>query len=72
MRSCKRLTAFVALLLVGGCAHSYQPQQASVAPPRTNVVAQRSASIPCSTTNIGIANVSNCGSGYSILSASAE
>ena len=72
MRTCKRLIALVALLLVGGCAHSYQPQQASVAPQGTKVVAQRSASIPCSTTNIGIANVSNCGSGFSILSASAE
>ena len=72
MRTCKRLMAVVALLLVGGCAHSYQPQQASVAPPGAQGVAQRSAAIPCSTTNIGIANVSNCGSGYSILSASAE
>ena len=71
MRHGKRLTALVALLLVGGCAHSYQPQQASVAPVGTKVVG-RSAVIPCSTTNIGIANVSNCGSGFSILSASAE
>ena len=72
MRTCKRLMAVVALLLVGGCAHSYQPQQASVAPAGSQGVAQRSAAIPCSTTNIGIANISNCGSGYSILSASAE
>ena len=72
MRTCKRLMAVVALLLVGGCAHSYQPQQVSVAPAGSQGVAQRSAAIPCSTTNIGIANVSNCGSGYSILSASAE
>ncbi len=72
MRYWKRLTALFALLLVGGCAHSYQPQQASVAPAGTKVVAQRTAPIPCSTTNIGIANVSNCGSGFSVLSASAE
>ena len=72
MRYWKRLTALGALLLVGGCAHTYQPQQASVAPAAPKVVALRSATIPCSTTNIGIANVSNCGSGYSILSASAE
>ena len=73
MRDCKRLVALLALLLVGGCAHGYQPQQqASVVPPGTKVVAQRSPAIPCSTTNIGIANVSDCGSGFSILSASAE
>ena len=72
MRYWKKLMALVALLLVGGCAHSYQAQQASVAPQGTKVVTERSAAIPCSTTNIGIANVSNCGSGYSILSASAE
>ena len=72
MRYGKRLMALVALLLVGGCAHSYERQQASVAPVATRAVAQRSAVIPCSTTNIGIANVSNCGSGISILSASAE
>ena len=72
MRDCKRLMALVALLLVGGCAHSYQPQQANAAAPGTKVVAQRSPAIPCTTTNIGIANVSDCGAGFSILSASAE
>ena len=41
MRTCKRLMAVVALLLVGGCAHSYQPQQASVAPAGSQGVAQR-------------------------------
>ena len=68
----KTLMALVALLFVGGCAQGYAPQQVSVAPVGTKVVAQRNAVIPCSTTNIGIANVSNCGSGVSILSASAE
>lgn len=72
MRHCKRLMALVALLLVGGCAHGYQPQQASAAPQGAKTVAQRDTVIPCTTTNIGIANVANCGSGFSILSASAE
>ena len=73
MRQVKSFMALAtAQTLLGGCAQGYPPQQATAAGTGARLVRSQDRVIPCTTTNIGIANVANCGSGYSILSAATE
>lgn len=61
MRRMAGSLAVAAMTLVAGCAQGERPSASTAA--RQARPARSSAAVPCTTTDIGIANVSRCGSG---------
>ena len=61
--------ALCSMALLGACALSTERQGAG---PEAVRVAQRGGTIPCSTTDIGIATVSRCGSSRTSLGVAGE
>ena len=55
--------ALALLALVGGCARPAPPQDLAAVPARGRPVAQRTGVVPCSTTYVVLATVSQCGDG---------
>lgn len=62
MRRVTGSVAVAAMTLLGGCAHSAPPQEATAVQAR-GVVARRTSVVDCSTTYLVLATVSKCGSG---------
>lgn len=72
MRRCRGWLALAALALVGGCAGPTPLQQSAAVPVKGRPVAQSTGVVPCSSTYVVIATVSQCGEGGFNLGVAAE
>ncbi len=72
MRRRKGWIALAAVALVGGCARPAPPREVVVAPVRGRAVVERAPVVPCKTTDLVLATVSQCGDGGLKLGVAAE
>ncbi len=63
MRRRRGWIALAALALVGGCAHPAPHQELAAVPAQRRPVVERTGVVPCSTTYVVLATVSQCGEG---------
>ncbi|MGI4768660.1 MAG: hypothetical protein ACRYGP_26775 [Janthinobacterium lividum] len=72
MRRRRGWLALAALVLLAGCAGPTPPEDLAAVPVKGRPVAQRTGVVPCSTTYVVIATVSQCGGGGFGLGVAAE
>ncbi len=72
MRHRRGWLAVATLVLVGGCAGPTPPQDLAAVSAKGRPVVQRTDVVPCSTTYVVIATVSQCGGGSFNLGVAAE
>ncbi len=72
MRRRRGWLALAALVLVGGCAGPTPPQNLAAVSSQGHPVATRTGVVPCSTTYVVIATVSQCGGGGFTMGVAAE